>query len=194
MCGNVATYYKEIHEKGDSLYYCEDCVPRVSTDGILNIDDWGEPIENTKVMWWDENAHLSDLLKDGSLERTKNSFYYEYIDENNKRAPNKKFMHDENGFPKEDKIKMLHQIQILSAYSKQLNYCSKFEAQKIGTEISNILLDKKSCELKTEIPYNTFMSKLGNMFKTLKLTVAYKNNYQKFYKNFKKELEFSKSK
>lgn len=187
MCGKKATWYKEIHQKGDALYYCDDCVPRGDISNVDNIEEWGEPMIGTLVMWWDANSVKADLLKDGHLERTPTDLYYEYLDMNGKRYPSTKFEHDINGFIIEDKkTKYTSTDNIYDVYNKTKIILSPLELKSVSTSIAEVLLNHETTNKK--IAYNDFMSQLGSKIKHKTLTIAYQNNIGKFYNKFKYEL------
>lgn len=189
MCGKTATWCKEKHIDNEGIYFCDDCVPRNSIDNIRNIEDWGEPDSNAHIMWWNENSRKNDLLKNGSLTRTSNSFYYEYLNDKLQRGTSTHFKHSAEGFPLSlKKEKVLNQIEILNAYTNNKKYLSTLEIKKVGTSIAEVLMDKSTLDMKQTIPYNLFMSKFGDKIKTSCLALGYKSGLKRFYHHFKKDL------
>lgn len=189
MCGKKATWFKEIHEKGDALYYCDECIPRGDIGNVDNIEEWGEPMINTLVMWWDANSVKSDLLKDGHLERKPTDLYYEYLDANGKRYPSSKFEYDINGFIiKDEKIKHITTDNIFDAYNKVKTVLKPLELKSVSTSIAEVLLNYEDPCTNKKIRYNDFMSQLGDKIKRKVLTIGYQNNIERFYNKFKKEL------
>ena len=63
------------------------------------------------------------------------------------------------------------------------------ELKSVSTSIAEVLLNYESPCANTRIAYNEFMSKLGDKLSKKILTIGYKNNLNKFYTRFKRELK-----
>ena len=198
-CGKIATWQNKYPNKHDrAKYYCEDCVPRGSLENVDNIDDFGEPNPNRKVMWWGENSKANDLLRDGSLTREKDSFYYEELDENGKRMPPDDFIYSKKGFKKSDNITEYYItykdiIDNLDESSKNLTLDEEFEIQDKAIDIFVKIKDKK---LNNIAKYNVFMSKFGNFmvdYATMYNSIHKIEIFRKFYNTFKKKISTTKA-
>ena len=164
-CGKTAVWFNEYGTNNRTKYYCEDCVPRGAICNIDNIQDIGEPNPNKKIMWWDEFSLQKDFLKNGTLERTKNSFYYEELDEEGRRSPSDEFTYSPRGFDKkyEDKNYLITYDDILEsvdACNKCLTLDEEFE---ISDLLGEIFLEYRNLKDLYSIDYNLFMSKVGDV-------------------------------
>ena len=192
-CGKIALWYNEYNNKRKAKYYCDDCVPRGSICNVDNLEDIGEPNPNKKIMWWSEYSLSKDLLKNGTLERQKDSFYYEELDELGRRSPSDDFTYQPNGFNKKDEEKLyllcyddiLECIEI--AKKGLLSYKEEFEITDV---LENIFLRNRNKEDEYTIEYNVLMSKFGDYLvnKFSNMMCPNVENWRIFYENFKKEM------
>lgn len=192
-CGQVATWYDE-YGTHRGRYYCDECIPRGSISNVANIDDFGEPTRNTNIMWWDKNCVAKDLLKNGSLERNENSFYYEELDKLGRRNPHDDFVCCADGFDITDKRhkKYVTWENIIKSIDNNCLFMTYRDIFKIKDAISDIFLNYRDEFTRNQIIYNVLMSKIGIYlsapnadFSTTPLT---QKNIKAFYENFKKEL------
>lgn len=175
-CGKTAIWYNEYHNSRNPKYYCDDCVPRGAVCNVDNIEDFGEPNTNKKIMWWSEHSLAKDLLKNGTLEREKDSFYYEELDEFGRRSPSDDYTYQPNGFNKKDdeKIYVVGYDDILESIDlANKNLLSKNDEFKLTDMLENIFLQNRYGENGYTIEYNVLMSKFGNY-----LVNRFSNNYQ----------------
>lgn len=197
-CEKMATWYNEYGDKKRGLYFCDDCVKRGSISNVDNIEDFGEPKETNNVMWWGSNSLAKDLLKDGSLVRNENSFYYEILDELGRRNPSTDFTYNEEGFPISDNeqefyISWYDISSIIEEYSLLLKNSDYFT---IKDAICDIFLNHRDKFDRTKILYNTFMCNVGQYMS--KANVDYVNppiyniGIRKFYINIKKRISEKK--
>lgn len=196
-CGKTAIWYNEYSKLAKVRYYCDDCVPRGSICNVDNINDFGEPNPKRKIMWWDEGSSSSELLKNGSLVRNKNSFYYEELDEFGRRSPSDDFIYQPNGFNKKDDEKkyllcyddILECIEI--AKKGLLTYKEEFEITDI---LENIFLRHRNKKDGYTIEYNVLMSKFGDYLINKFSSMMFPNveAWRTFYENFKKEMTNAK--
>lgn len=189
-CGKIAIWYNEYHNSRNPKYYCDDCVPRGSICNVDNIDDFGEPNPKRKIMWWSEHSLSKDLLKNGSLERESDSFYYEELDEFGRRSPSDDYTYQPNGFDKKDdeKIYLVCYDDILESIDlANKNLLSKNDEFKITDLLENIFLNNRYEDNGITIDYNVLMSKFGN-YLTNKFAAQLTPNveeYRLFYLRFK---------
>lgn len=101
-CDNIAVWLYMPSNKG-RVFFCDNCVPRGCSCNVDNIKEFGEPT-NQHVMWWSKDSTIEDLDNNGSLEKSENSFYYEILDDENRRSPCCEFEYDEDGYDIEDNI------------------------------------------------------------------------------------------
>jgi hypothetical protein len=196
-CGNIAVWENEFNDRR-ARYYCDNCVPRGSIVNIDNLEDMGEPLQEVNVMWWDKDAQNKDLLKDGSLVRNENSFYYEELDAQGRRQPYDDYLYDENGFEicrfercygiTYDDIK-----ESVDNSSWTLSYKYLFMLQD---EINSIFLVSRLRSERTVANYNKFMSHFGNYLNnkndTLGTAPIKISTIKDFYMDFKKEIQQKK--
>ena len=197
-CGKIEVWYNEFGTKNRTKYYCEDCVPRGSISNVDNIEDIGEPNPNKKIMWWSEHCLHNDLLKNGSLERDKDSFYYEELDEEGRRSPSDDFSYSERGFDKKDDEKSYvicydDILESIDDCNKSISLDDEFE---ISDALGEIFLEYRNLRDLYSIDYNLFMSKVGDFFHS-RFNGFDKNKYEswkKFYINFKQVISNCKCK
>ena len=112
-CGAIAVWYNEYNNSRKTNYYCDDCIPRGSICNVDNLEDIGEPSQtDRKIMWWSKFSLSKDLLRNGSLERDKDSFYYEVLDEHGRRSPSDDFIYQEDGFDKFEEEKSRYSFNL----------------------------------------------------------------------------------
>ena len=95
-CDNMAVWLYMPSSKG-RVFFCDNCVPRGCSCNVDNIKEFGEPT-NQNIMWWSKDSTIEKLDNDGSLEKSENSFYYEILDDENRRSPCCEFEYDEDGY------------------------------------------------------------------------------------------------
>lgn len=192
-CGNIAVWFNEWSNTKKVKYYCDDCVPRGSVCNVDNIEDFGEPNSNKQIMWWSKHSLSKDLLKKGSLERDKDSFYYEELDEMGRRNPSDDFTYQKNGFSKKDdeKIYFVCYDDILESIETSkcgiLSYKEEFEITDI---LENIFLKYRNKDDCYTIEYNILMSKFGNyLVNKFSNGMVYNiDNWRIFYLRFKETM------
>lgn len=198
-CGNIAVWENEFNDKR-ARYYCDNCVPRGSIVNIDNLEDMGEPSYGINIMWWDKDASQKDLLKDGSLIRDENSFFYEELDELSRRQPYDDYLYDKNGFEicryeNEYGITYDDIKTAIDNASWTLSYKYLFMLQE---EASIFFLKSRFRHDRTIAKYNTFMSYFGNFLNaensTLQVAPITIDEINEFYKGFKKEIQQKKIK
>lgn len=163
QCGKRAVWFKEISNKHDLVYYCDDCVPRGSIDNINDIENYGEPnVTNSggKVMWWDKNSSENDIVHDGSLDRTENSFYYEVLDNKGRRFPSDVYSFCKDGFlhSEDETIFYLKYYDVRETLRKTFYKLPPNLKMDIEDDIE-MLFDRKHVIFdEFTIEYNTFMN------------------------------------
>lgn len=196
-CGNIATWYNEYGNNKNGLYYCDSCIKRGSISNVDNIEDFGEPHTENSIMWWDKNAVAKDLLQNGSLQRTKDSFYYEILDEKNRRNPSNDYTFNQNGFFIEETDYYVYWDDISSVVEELAIYLSAYDYLLIKDIISDIFIKYRTKDDRTKILYNLLMSKLGHYMRQSNIDYAtppiYNICIRKFFINLKKKLSKKKA-
>lgn len=167
QCGKRAVWFKDISNKGELLYFCDDCVPRGSIDNINDIEHYGEPsVSNSggKVMWWDKNATENDVYHDGYLDRKETSYFYEVLDNKGRRFPSDSFIFDKDGFNKmeDEKYFYLKYYNVRDVLRKTFCKLPPNIKMDIEDDISMIFEKEHSIFDEFIIEYNTFMNKFRN--------------------------------
>lgn len=193
-CGKTAVWYNEYHNSRNPKYYCDDCVPRGAICNVDNIEDFGEPNPKRKVMWWSEHSLKKDLVKNGTLERQNDSFYYEELDEQGRRSPNSDYIYQSNGFDKKDDEKtfLVTYDDILESINNAKNNLLSFKEEFEVTDIlENIFLQNRCGNDLYSIEYNKLMSKFGNYMISRFNTMFCGDidNWRMFYIRFKEEMK-----
>lgn len=191
-CGKTAVWYNEYNNSRKTKYYCDDCVPRGAICNVDNLEDMGEPSPNRKVMWWDKYSLTYNLLRNGSLTRDKDSFYYEELDEFGRRSPSDDFIYQPNGFSKKDEEKYYTVcyddiLEAVENSSKELTLDDEFDLSDVLGEIFIRYRNQHDCY---SIEYKTLMSKFGNYIssKTMGKQTKRYDSWRRFYIMFKKQL------
>lgn len=197
-CSKIATWYNEYGNKKRGLYYCDDCIKRGSISNVDNLEDFGEPNSSNNIMWWHKDSLAKDLLKDGTLERDENSFYYEVLDESNRRNPSSDFIFNKDGFSiseneQEYYITWQNIYSTIEEYSLILNNCDYF---LIKDAICDIFLKYRDKFDRTKILYNKFMCKVGFYMSHPSVDYSnppiYNNDIRRFYLNIKQKISEKK--
>lgn len=197
-CEKIATWYNEYGNKNRGLYYCDNCIKRGSISNVDNIEDFGEPNPCNKIMWWHRNSLAKDLLKEGSLIRDENSFYYEILDNLGRRNPSDDFTYNKDGFliskhEKEYYVNWCDIYSIIEEYSFLLDNSDYFI---IKDKICDIFLNYRDKFDRTKILYNKFMGKIGQYLTKQNDDYInppiYNTNIRKFYSNIKTKISEKK--
>lgn len=195
-CDKTAIWFNGYNPR-KAKYYCDDCVPRGAVCNVDNIEDFGEPNSNKKIMWWSKHSLSKDLLKNGTLERENDSFYYEELDEFGRRSPSDNFTYQPSGFNKKDneKLYLLCYDDILEcievAKKGLLSYKEEFE---ITNALESIFLHNRNKVDGYTIEYNVLMSKFGTYLVNKFSNMMFPNvdSWRLFFIRFKKEMSEAK--
>lgn len=168
QCGKRAVWFKDISEKNDLLYFCDECVPRGSIDNINDIENYGEPnVTNSggKIMWWDKDVTENDINHDGYLDRREKSFYYEILDKQGRRFPSDKFSFNKDGFLHKDNepIFYLKYYDVREVLRQTFYKLPPHLKMDIEDDISLIFECKHSILDEFVIEYNVFMNTFHEM-------------------------------
>ena len=190
ICDKEAKWYNSFCNKTYQKYYCDEHVPRNCINNVDNLEDFGEPKTTNKIMWWDKNSKSQDLMLNGSLERTENSFYYEILTEDGRRNPSDDFEFNENGFLKEENTSTISNYHVSMAYKKYRRLLSPKEKKEFEDVLINAYNDYEAkYGDNVDIEYNFLMSRIGDFIKhkvgkTLVLK-DYNDNLRKFFNGLK---------
>ena len=203
-CGDVAVWYNEYNHSRKTNYYCDKCIPRGAICNVDNLEDIGEPNPNKKVMWWSKFSLHRDLLRNGTLERQEDSFYYEELDEQGRRSPSDDFIYQEEGFDKkeDEKTYLLCYDDILESIDTVVNNKLGYKnevclTQKEEFELTDIL-EAIFLKYRTEdgytIEYNVLMSNFGNLLTERFSRFCHPNveNWRLFYIRLKEVMNKTK--
>ena len=176
-----------------SFMYCDEHVPRGCSCNMHDIDFDGEPDINTNVLWYSKEEYerwLNDKKEQdnpmhiGHAVRRNNSFYYEYLDEKNRREPCCEIEYDKDGFDMEETIYLIDKQDVNFVFeSHKLKYLISLSyAKEIRNMILAVFKDTKS------VLYNDFMTKMGDISrKYFKIGYHSKIN-NRFYNSVKYKL------
>jgi hypothetical protein len=198
QCGEkIATWFNEYNDSNSFKYYCDDCVPRGSVCNVDNIEDFGEPLHNHgyNIMWWDKSCVHADLLRKGSLVRDSNSFYYEYLDKEDRRSPSDDFSFSKDGFliSEDEDIYYVSYDTIVKTFDDCSYNLSNYECVLLKDKLGEIFLNHRDIYNRKKIIYTLLMSKFGSFIWFLVNSKIIKaNKIRKFYLRFKDELSKKK--
>lgn len=194
-CGKTAIWKDIKPKKGSAIFFCDECVPREPHP--MALDDFGEPsdISNDDVIWWNYGSYGNDFKKMGSKERTKESFYYEFVDGNGKRYPTLNFSMDENGYDMKDIKKFLNYNVISKVVSECItkHFMTARDNFRIKDMMAELFVLARTKNAKPQlVEYNRFMSKLGDKI----CSICEENSFNgkemdliTFYRHFKEEIK-----
>lgn len=144
-------------------FFCDDCVPRGCSCNTYNIKEFNEKIEDSdNVMWWSKEDYEKGNVE-GSLERKPDSFYYEYLDEQNRRYPCCEYTYSEDGFEIEDTVYLVKKDDIIynlmksswHLYANPLK--NKHDKTKTLADFNNKIFEYVDSFENELIEYNDFM-------------------------------------
>lgn len=192
-CGEMAVWYRpKKFVKANAFFYCDNCVPRGTSEDILNIEDFGEPPkDNPHIMWWSSSSKKEDFYKEGTRERKSDSFYYAFLDPKGRRLPSAHFNFSKSGYEKIEPSYYVPFDSLIEIYKEHKTLLTKDEDLIIG-EIIDDAIDKSESPMEIGIDYNKLMSVIGDEI----ITSVYelkggKNRFQNlllFFRRFKRDL------
>lgn len=192
QCGdNIAHWYSD---KFHHNHYCDDCFKDIrGVDNIRNLDDFGEPLVGSHVMWWSIDSIASDFRNSGLLEREKNSFYYTYLDEEFNRVHSKDFIYSPIGFSLIDDspINYVCYDDIVSCFNEfSIKYLDSKEIFKLKNILGEIYFRYRIGENMCYIEYNKLMSQFGSYIHYRNcMMFNCDNTLHKFFTNYRNELK-----
>lgn len=170
-CNKIAVWLYMPSSNGRH-FFCDDCVPRGCTCNVDNISEFGEPSSKQKVIWW------TKIGEEYTFNRPKNAFYYEILDEKNRRFPCCEYEYDREGYDLEDNIYYLNVNDILHTLNS-LHICFYLHLNRDNNPFvlyfTQFLIDNSKDNI---IEYNIFMNELRtklNEWKKLDSPTMYGN-------------------
>ena len=161
-CGKMATWYYLPSTRGRS-FFCDDCVPRGCTCNIDNIEEMPSIFNMENVRWWPKHILEKCLVEKGdpmlccTNERQADSFYYEVLDELNRREPCVEFEYSESGFEFESNFYVVGRADVLEVFAKVIYHHPQVTQKMIG-KMDEVIMSYRDIHI---IPYNEFMTKIS---------------------------------
>ena len=90
-------------------FFCDEHVPRGCDCNVLNVEQFGDPDPDSKVIWWSKQDYescfpdkMDELISFATMEHQPDSFYYEVLDDDGHRFPCCEYDHDPEGYNEDD--------------------------------------------------------------------------------------------
>lgn len=166
LCDNKATWLYMPSSNG-RVFYCNDHVPRGCQCNDYDIEMDGDPTPGRPVAWWTKED--SSRQPPFCLERQKDSFFYQYLDEKGRLYPCVEYDYDEEGFEVPPFVTLVDVTVIRKAIRKtvvsmRLSAARKKYVDELGKMANGILNSPECMRHKNMIDYNWYLRELSKSY------------------------------